>query len=89
MCASRESTGTVAYESAPGDRKRKVRSMRAIWLLMALSLTVATGYLTWFGIAERRAHAPETFVNLVSMLTILCAAGAGMSWGRGLRKRRS
>ena len=60
--------------------------MRAIWLLMALSLTMATGYLTWYGIAERRANAPETFVNLVRMLALFCAVGAGILWGRIIRK---
>ena len=62
--------------------------MRAIWLLIALSLTVATGYLTWYGIAERRAHAPADFVNLVAMLTLFCAAGAGTAWGRIIRKTK-
>ena len=60
--------------------------MRAIWLLTAVSLTLVTGYLTWYGIAERRAHAPETFVNLVAMLALLCGVGAGILWGRILRK---
>ena len=58
--------------------------MRAIWLLFALSLTVATGYLTWYGIAERRAHAPEDFVNLVRLLTMICAGGTGLLWRRAL-----
>ena len=53
---------------------------------MALSLTAATSYLTWYGIAESRAHAPETFVNLVAMLALVCGVGAGNVWGRIIRK---
>jgi hypothetical protein len=64
----------------------RTEAMRTIWCLLGLSLTAASGYLTWFGMAERRAHAPETFVNLVAMLTMLCAVGAGLAWGRGFRK---
>jgi hypothetical protein len=60
--------------------------MKAIWLLSALSLTVASGYLTWYGVTERRAHAPEDFINLVRLLTMLCVISAGMFWRLGLRK---
>jgi hypothetical protein len=74
-------------QTAEGAETAGEETMRAIWLLTALGLSVVTGYLTWYGIAER-AHAPEDFVNLVALLTLFCGAGAGTAWGRIIRKAR-
>ena len=60
--------------------------MRAAWLLLALSLTVASAYLSWFGVSERAANAPDDFVNLVALLGSACGIAAGLAWARGFRK---
>ena len=61
-------------------------AMITVWFLLALSLTAASVYLTWFGIVERRANAPETFLNLLVLVGLFCASGAGIAWARLFRK---
>jgi hypothetical protein len=60
--------------------------MRIFWCILGLILIVASGYLLWFKAAERAAQAPETFLNLVALLALLCGMGGGIALGRGLRR---
>ena len=60
--------------------------MRAVWLLIGLSLTAASGYVWWYGMAERAANSPPAFLNLVRLVGSLCAVGAGIALGQAFRR---
>ena len=60
--------------------------MRAVWLLLGLSLTAASGYVFWYWTVERAANSPATFLNLVAMAGLLCSTAAGLALGQAFRK---
>ena len=60
--------------------------MRVLWCVLGLILIAASGYLLWYRAAEGAAHAPKTFLNLVSLLALLCGMGGGTALGRALRR---
>jgi hypothetical protein len=60
--------------------------MRAVWCLLGLSLTAASGYVWWYWTAERAANSPSTFLNLVALAGTLCSVAAGLAWGQAFRK---
>lgn len=60
--------------------------MRAVWLLLGLSLTAASGYVFWYWTGERAANSPATFLNLVAMAGLLCSTAAGIALGQAVRK---
>lgn len=61
--------------------------MRAVWLVLGLSLTAASGYVFWCWTAERAANSPSTFLNLVAAAGTLCTTAAGLALGQAVRKR--
>jgi hypothetical protein len=62
--------------------------MRAVWLLLGLSLTAASGYVWWYWTAERAANSPPTFLNLVALAGTLCSTAAGIALGEAVRRIR-
>jgi hypothetical protein len=62
--------------------------MRAVWLLLWLSLTAASFYLWWYRAAERAANAPADFLYLVAAAGILCSTAAGLALGQAFRKNK-
>jgi hypothetical protein len=61
--------------------------MRAVWLLLGLSLTAASLYMWWYRAAERAPNAPADFINLVEAAGILCSTAAGLALGQAVRRR--
>ena len=59
--------------------------MRAVWLLLGLSLTGASFYVWWYAAAEKAANSPPTFVNLVKLAGSLCSIAAGLALGQAVR----
>ena len=60
--------------------------MRAVWLLLGLSLLAASGYVWWYRAAEKAANAPADFLNLVAAAGTLCSLAAGLALGQAVRK---